>query len=116
MTKQLPHFHIMDSGYGDPLDRPIKTWNEAVRQLRKEKNNGGYAEGWHVEGSATEGAYYCFREQSGGDSCDADVILSIYTCTGEQPCPCEEGVDEKILGIEEVAPFTKGQLDYLLSW
>lgn len=33
---KLPHFHIMNSEYGDCLERGIKTWEEACRQLRRE--------------------------------------------------------------------------------
>ena len=71
------HFHIMDSSYGDVLDRPVKTWQEAVRQLLNESRT--YI--GKREGKATEGMYLID---------DEEIMLSIYECTDEQPCPCEE--------------------------
>lgn len=95
----LPHFHIMESDYGDPLDRSIKTWNEATRQLRKRRHDIIDSH-WLTEGTATDGAYYFYenRTDSMGDPLPKEVIidgnwdfmLSIYTCCGEQPCPYEE--------------------------
>ncbi len=90
---QVPHYHLMESDYGDPLDRPISTWKQAVRLLAKEKANLNDTSCWHIEGSAQDGAYYFYEKRSftpDPDRTDFDMMLSIYPCTGEQACPCEE--------------------------
>lgn len=77
IDQEKKHYHIMDSSYGDVLDRPIKTESEAIRQLRKESRQYFAPR----EGKATEGMYFID---------DEEIMLSIYECTGEQPCPLDE--------------------------
>ncbi len=84
---QIPHYHIIESDYGDPLDRPIRSYDAAWRALA---HHVSLFEG-HKEGGKQEGAYRFYdkdREFWGTEHWD--MMVSIYTCTGEQPCPCEE--------------------------
>jgi hypothetical protein len=89
MAVIIPHYHVMDSEWGDLVERPIKTWGEAVWLLREQSRC--YFDVKRI-GKATEGAYFLVEKEYSGeyDPSLADVMLSIYTCTGEQPCPCGE--------------------------
>jgi hypothetical protein len=82
----------MDSELGDILERHIKTWKQAVRELRAAKHL--YADDFICTGVATDGML-CLHHKSAYDLAwssqdNAHTLITIYECTGEQSCPLDD--------------------------